>query len=211
MTRIGLTGGIGAGKSTVAAMLAERGAVVIDADAISRELVEPGQPALVALVEAFGPGILREDGSLNRGELARLAFVDPAGTDRLNSIMHPRIAAESRRRLGEATGEQVVVYDMPLLVETGQQDLVDLVVVVDVPVQTQVERAVALRGLDEADVRRRIAAQASREARLAAADVVIDNSGTRQATEGQVMDLWSTVTGPTRDRGRREPDTDETK
>lgn len=203
MTKIGLTGGIGAGKSTVAAMLAERGAVVIDADAISRELVAPGQPALIELVEAFGPGILHEDGGLNRGELARLAFLDPAGTARLNSIMHPRISAESRRRLRNVTPEQLIVYDMPLLVETGQQDLVDLVVVVDVPVQTQVERAVSLRGLDEADVRRRIAAQATRERRLAAADIVIDNSGTREGTESQVSDLWSNLSRLTqvRDRG----------
>lgn len=204
MTRIGLTGGIGAGKSTVAAMLAQRGAVVIDADAISRELVEPGQPALIELTEAFGDGILREDGSLNRGELARLAFLDPAGTARLNSIMHPRIAAESSRRLNEAGPDQVVVYDMPLLVETGQQDLVDLVVVVDVPVETQVARAVAFRGLDESDVRRRIAVQATREDRLTAADVVIDNSRSREETEVQVVALWTRL--PTYGHGHDEPD-----
>ncbi len=208
MTRIGLTGGIGAGKSTVAAMLAGRGAIVIDADAISRELVEPGQPALIELVEAFGSGILRDDGSLNRGELARLAFLEPAGTARLNAIMHPRIAAESSRRLRNASPGQVVVYDMPLLVETGQQELVDLVVVVDVPVETQVDRAVNLRGLDDADVRRRIAAQAARETRLAAADVVIDNSGSRQETENQVASLWSSLPRLIEAQDPGEPDQD---
>ena len=192
MLRVGLTGGIGAGKSTVAAMLEEKGAVVIDADAISRELVEPGEPALHLLVDAFGPGIVRPDGSLDRGRLAQLAFSTEDGTGRLNAIMHPLIRAESQRRLdaAEEAGAEVVVYDMPLLVETGQEDLVDLVVVVDVPVEQQVSRAVGMRGLEESDVRRRIQAQASREERLAVADVVIDNSGDRWETERQVDELW---------------------
>lgn len=192
MIRVGLTGGIGSGKSTVARMLEARGAVVIDADAIAREIVEPGEPALHALVEEFGDSIIAGDGSLRRGELASVAFASPDGTARLNAIMHPLIRAESARRLDEAVAEgaSVVVYDMPLLVETGQRDLVDFVVVVDVPVETQVERAVAQRGLDEADVRRRIQAQASREERLAAADVVIDNSGTTVETMAQVTTLW---------------------
>lgn len=192
MLRLGLTGGIGAGKSTVARMLAQRGAVVIDADAISRELVEPGEPALDRLVEEFGPGILREDGSLNRGALAQIAFGDAAAAARLNQIMHPAIRAESERRIADAVreGASVVVYDMPLLVETGQQDVVDRVVVVDVPEEVQLERAVGSRGLDEADVRRRIALQASREERLGCADGVIDNSGDVAATERQVEALW---------------------
>lgn len=177
-------------------MLEARGAVVIDADAIAREIVEPGEPALHALVEEFGDSIIADDGSLRRGELASVAFASPDGTARLNAIMHPLIRAESARRLDEAAGEgaAVVVYDMPLLVETGQRDLVDFVVVVDVPVETQVERAVAQRGLDEADVRRRIQAQASREERLAAADVVIDNSGTTVETMAQVTTLWHNLT-----------------
>lgn len=192
MLRLGLTGGIGAGKSTVARMLAQRGAVVIDADAISRELVEPGEPALGRLVEEFGPGILREDGSLNRGALARIAFDDAAAAARLNQVMHPAIRAESERRIADAVrgGASVVVYDMPLLVETGQQDVVDRVVVVDVPEEVQIERAVGSRGLDEADVRRRMALQASREERIACADRVIDNSGDVAATERQVEALW---------------------
>lgn len=193
MIRIGLTGGIGAGKSTVAELLRRRGAVVIDADAIARELVEPGGPTLDKLVDAFGPGILAADGSLSRGELARLAFADPSATERLNAIMHPLIRAESQRRLESAAGSAVVVYDMPLLVETGQQDLVDAVLVVDVPEAVQLERAVGSRGLDEHDVRRRMAVQASRAERLASADHVIDNSGSPEDTERQVQEMWDAI------------------
>lgn len=192
MIRVGLTGGIGSGKSTVARMLQRLGAVIIDADAISRELVEPGEPALHALVDEFGAEIIAPDGSLRRGKLAELAFSSPDGTQRLNAVMHPLIAAESRRRIDRAAqeGVHVVVYDMPLLLETGQRDLVDLVVVVDVPVETQVRRAVEFRGLDEADVRRRIEVQATRDERLAAADVVIDNSESVDQTQAQVDALW---------------------
>ena len=193
MLRIGLTGGIGSGKSTVARMLADRGAVVVDADQIARDLVEPGGAALAQLVTEFGPRILQADGSLSRGELAGLAFSDPKATERLNAIMHPLIRAEAQRRLQAEPDAPVVVYDMPLLVETGQADLVDLVVVVDVPEDTQVHRAVTLRGLDESDVRRRMEVQATREDRLAAADVVIDNSGALEATEQQVADLWARI------------------
>jgi dephospho-CoA kinase len=194
VTRVGLTGGIGSGKSTVAAMLEERGAVLVDADGIARELVEPGGEALAELVTEFGPRILREDGSLSRGELAALAFSDPRATTRLNAIMHPLIRAEAQRRISAVPGAAVVVYDMPLLVETGQADLVDVVVVVDVPEEVQVDRAVRLRGLDEEDVQRRMAVQASRDARLGAADVVIDNSGDVESTRSQVDRLWLTLT-----------------
>ncbi len=198
MIRIGLTGGIGAGKSTVAALLAGRGAVIVDADQIAREIVQPGSPALDALVAEFGDDILNEDGTLARARLAARAFADPEGTGRLNAIMHPRIRDEGQRRISAQPDAQVVVYDMPLLVETGQADLVDVVVVVDVPVDTQIARAVGQRGLEEADVRRRIAAQATRAERLAAADVVIDNSGTEAQTRAQVEDLWQrlTMSGP---------------
>ena len=192
---MGLTGGIGAGKSSVAAMLEAHGAVLVDADQIARELVEPGGAALAELVTEFGPRILREDGSLSRGELAALAFSDPRATDRLNAIMHPLIRAEAQRRIAAVPEAPVVVYDMPLLVETGQADLVDVVVVVDVPEETQVDRAVRLRGLDEEDVQRRMSVQASREARLAEADVVIDNSGDLDRTAAQVDTLWRTLTG----------------
>ena len=143
MLRIGVTGWIGAGKSSVSRMLADRGGVVIDADAISRALVEPGAPALGPLVAEFGRRILRDDGTLDRGELAAMAFSEAEGTRRLNAIMHPLIRAEAARRVAEAeaAGASVVVYDMPLLVETGQQDLVDLVVVVDASEEQQVLRA----------------------------------------------------------------------
>lgn len=194
MKRIGLTGGIGSGKSTVARMLAERGAVVVDADQISRELVEPGGAALAELVTEFGPRILQADGSLSRAELATLAFSDPRATERLNAIMHPLIGAEAQRRINDEPHAAVVVYDMPLLVETGQEDLVDLVVVVDVPEEVQLDRAVRLRGLDEADVQRRMSVQASRADRLARADVVIDNSGGLPQTHEQVDQLWDRLT-----------------
>ena len=194
--RIGLTGGIGSGKSTVAAMLAERGAVIIDADQIAKEIVEPGEPALALLVAEFGPHILQPDGSLSRGELAKVAFSDPTATDRLNAIMHPLIRAEFERRLSAQPEGAVVVYDMPLLVESGQDAIVDLVVVVDVPEEIQIDRAVDLRGLDEDDVRRRMALQATREERRAAADVVIDNSGDPVLTALQVDDLWERLRRP---------------
>ncbi|MSW81273.1 MAG: dephospho-CoA kinase [Actinobacteria bacterium] len=190
MMKIGLTGGIGSGKSTVAAMFAKLGAVVIDADAISRELVEPGQPALHELVEEFGDGIIAADGSLRRSELARIAFHDSTATQRLNSIMHPLIRAETERRLAAAGDCDVVLYDMPLLFETGQEQLVDVVVVVDVPEAMQVRRAVG-RGLDEEDVRRRMQVQVSRSMRVTEADFVIDNSGSRRDTERQVRGIWN--------------------
>ena len=195
MRRVGLTGGIGSGKSTVATMLEARGAVVVDADLIARQLVEPGGAALAELVTEFGPRILTADGSLSRAELAAMAFSDERATERLNAIMHPLIRDEAARQLSDQPDAAVVVYDMPLLVETGQRDLVDLVVVVDVPEETQVDRAVRLRGLDEADVMRRMAVQASRSDRLAAADVVIDNSGPLSDTESQVDVLWASLIG----------------
>ncbi|MBI1350775.1 MAG: dephospho-CoA kinase [Actinomycetales bacterium] len=194
MIRVGLTGGIGSGKSTVARMLADCGAAVVDADQIARDLVEPGGEALAELVTEFGPRILQADGSLSRAELAALAFSDPKATERLNAIMHPLIRAEAHRRLAGYSAAPVVVYDMPLLVETGQRDLVDLVVVVDVPEEVQRDRAVRLRGLDEADVRRRMEVQATRQDRLAAADVVIDNSGSTEDTQVQVDALWRRLT-----------------
>jgi dephospho-CoA kinase len=189
---IGVTGGIGSGKSTVTGMLGELGAIVIDADAIAREIVEPGSPGLLALVEAFGPGILRDDGTLNRGKLAELAFGDPPATRKLNEIMHPRISVEAQRRIEQAPSG-VVVYDMPLLFETGQQTLVDHVVVVDVPEDIQIRRAVELRGLARDDVERRMQVQLSRADRLAAADTVIDNSGQLSDTRTRVEEFWRSV------------------
>jgi dephospho-CoA kinase len=194
MRRVGLTGGIGSGKSTVASLLKERGATVIDADAIARQVVEPGSETLAELVAEFGHRILREDGSLNRGELAAVAFADRIATERLNEIMHPAIKAETARLLEAAGDAAIVIHDMPLLLETGQQDLVDIVVVVDVPEDVQRERAVGQRGLSLDDVERRMAAQVMRSERLARADVVIDNSGTRENTARQVDSLWERLT-----------------
>ena len=194
MRRVGLTGGIGSGKSTVASLLKERGATVIDADAIARQVVEPGSETLAELVAEFGDRILRDDGSLNRGELAAIAFADRIATERLNEIMHPAIKAETVRLLSAAGDSAIVIHDMPLLLETGQQDLVDMVVVVDVPEEVQRERAVGQRGLSLDDVERRMAAQVIRSERLARADVVIDNSGTREDTARQVDALWDRLT-----------------
>lgn len=193
MRRVGLTGGIGSGKSTVARMLADHGAVIVDADAIARELVEPGGAALGALVAEFGSEILLPNGALSRGSLAAIAFGDPEATERLNAIMHPMIRDVSATRIAAADPNAVVVYDMPLLVETGQQDLVDEVWVVDVPEDVQLQRAVELRGLDADDVRRRMGVQATREARLAVADTVIDNAGTLEQTQEQVDRAWGAL------------------
>ena len=193
MLRVGLTGGIGSGKSTVAAMFKEHGAHIIDADQISRDIVEPGAPAIDDLVAAFGPTVKAEDGSLVRPELARLAFQTPELTKQMNDIMFPRIIDETNNRFAaaEANGERLVIYDVPLLTELGT-GLVEMAIVVDVPVETQVTRAVA-RGLPEDDVRRRIAVQQSREDRLELADFVIDNSGNLDATQEQVDQIWSSL------------------
>ncbi|MDO5513493.1 dephospho-CoA kinase [Corynebacterium sp.] len=191
MKIIGLTGGIGSGKTSVADLLRSHGLPVIDADQLAREVVEPGQPALAELAEAFGEEILEADGSLNRGELATRAFADEDSTRRLNDITHPRIMALRDERIdaARADGEVAVIYDMPLLVEKGQHADMDLVVVVDVDVDKRVERLVSGRGLDESDVRRRMAAQATDAERLAVADVVIDNNGAREDLAPQVQAL----------------------
>lgn len=188
--RIGVTGGIGSGKSTVASLLSERGAIVVDADLIARRIVEPGSPVLENLVEEFGAGILLPDGSLNRPELARLAFADERSTRHLNDITHPAIREQAEIDLQAAEQRGIAVYEMPLLIETGQRSLVDLVVVVDVPEEMQVDRAVHLRGLPMDDVQRRMAAQVSRAERLEAADIVIGNAGTREDLEREVDALW---------------------
>ena len=191
MKIIGLTGGIGSGKTSVADLLRSHGLPVVDADQLARDVVKPGQPALTDLAHAFGPDILLEDGSLDRPELARRAFADEESTQKLNDITHPRIMDLRDQLFDEAraAGQPAVIYDMPLLVEKGQHRDMDLVVVVHVDVDTRVERLVDNRGLDEADVRRRIAAQASDEERLAVADVVIDNHGPREELESQVQAL----------------------
>jgi dephospho-CoA kinase len=195
--RIALTGGIGSGKSTVARMLAERGAVIVDADAIAREIVEPGQPALVEIRAAFGDGIIAADGRLDRARLAAIVFSDSEALARLNAITHPRIAERSAELLAAAPAESVVVYDMPLLVEQGDEALRgwDAIVVVDCPDDLRLDRLIA-RGLAPEDAERRLRAQASREERLAAADVVVDNSGDLAGLDAAVDGLWRGLTGP---------------
>jgi dephospho-CoA kinase len=195
--RIALTGGIGSGKSTVARMLAERGAVIVDADAIAREIVEPGQPALVEIRAAFGDGIITADGRLDRARLAAIVFSDSEALARLNAITHPRIAERSAELLAAAPAESVVVYDMPLLVEQGDDALRgwDAIVVVDCPDDLRLARLIA-RGLAPEDAERRLRAQASREERLAAADVVVDNSGDLAGLDAAVDGLWRGLTGP---------------
>lgn len=188
MKLIGLTGGIGSGKSTVAQLLVEKGWALVDADRIARDIVEPGQPALAELAEAFGEDILRADGSLDRGLLASRAFASREKTDLLNSITHPRIHEETQARFAAArrAGEEFVVYDMPLLVDNGLHKDMDATIVVDVDVEERVRRLVEFRGLEEDDARRRIAAQIPDDVRRAAADVLIDNNGPREALDAQV-------------------------
>ncbi len=191
MILVGLTGGIGAGKSTVSALLAGHGAVVIDADAITRALQEPGQPVLAAIVDRFGSGVLTADGRLDRAGLAEIVFGDPDALRDLNAIVHPAVGAEIARRIAaEQDSGRIVVLDVPLLVETGRGGLSGIVVV-DVPTDTAVERLVVQRGMSEDDARARVAVQASRDERLAKADVVIDNSSTREALEKRVAEVWA--------------------
>lgn len=189
---LGLTGGIGAGKSTVAAMLADRGAVVVDTDEVARDVVEPGAPAYDEVVRRFGPHVVDEHGRVDRRRLAEVAFADPGARADLNGILHPAVETVVRERLaGLDRPGRVVVLQVPLLVEAGWGRLVDRVVVVDCPEDTAVRRLVELRGMDEADARRRIAAQASREDRLAAADEVITNDGGLEHLRRQVDALWA--------------------
>ena len=191
MLLIGLTGGIGSGKSSVSALLAERGAVIIDADAITRELQQPGTEVFDAMVERFGTGILAADGSLDREAVADIVFSDADALADLGAIVHPAVGREiAQRMLAEAQGDNVVVLDVPLLVESGRDDMAALVVV-DVEPEVAVRRLVEQRGMREGDVRARMARQASREERLSRADFVIDNSGDRSALAEQVAKLWN--------------------
>jgi dephospho-CoA kinase len=190
MLSVGLTGGIGAGKSEVSRLLVECGAVLIDADRIAREVVAPGTPGLAAVVEAFGEEILAEDGSLDRPRLGAVVFADPDRLAVLNSIVHPLVGARSRALQSAAAEDAVVVHDVPLLTENGLASLYDLVVVVDVDPATQLDRLVRLRGMSEEDARARMAAQASREERRAVADVVLDNDVPLPELERRVRALW---------------------
>jgi dephospho-CoA kinase len=189
--RVGLTGGIGAGKSEVSARLAAQGAVVIDADAIAREVVEPGTEGLAEVVAAFGPEVLLPDGTLDRPRLGEIVFADPELRGKLNEIVHPRVGARMAELEREAGPASIVVHDVPLIAESGRTDAYDLVVVVDVPPRVQLDRLVRRRGMTREQAGARMAAQASREQRLAIADIVIDNSGSLAELDRQVGDLWS--------------------
>jgi dephospho-CoA kinase len=188
--RIGLTGGIGSGKSTVAALLAERGARVVDADRIAREVVAPGTPGLAAVVAEFGEGVVGPDGSLDRPALAAVVFADSAARGRLDGIVHPLVRARAAEAIATAPSDAVVVQDVPLLVETGQAGSYDLVLVVETDEEVRVGRLVE-RGLSAEDARARIASQATDDQRRAVADVVLRNDGDRAALAAQVERFWA--------------------
>src|SRR4051794_22434975 len=189
MLRVGLTGGIGSGKSEVPRMLAGHGARVIGADVVAREGVAPGTPGDARVVEAFGPAVLADDGSLDRAALAARVFADPEELAALNAIVHPLVRARTAELMAEAPDDAVVVNDVPLLVEVGLASTYDLVVVVDAPEDVRLERLVG-RGLSSADARARMAAQAAREDRLAGADYVIENAGSLADLTSRVDQLW---------------------
>lgn len=187
--RVGLTGGLGAGKSTVAALLAEQGAVVIDADAIAREVVRAGTPGFAAVLERFGPGVVRPDGELDRARLAEIVFADEAARKDLNGIVHPLVGARSAELMAGVPDDAIVVYDVPLLAEGGLAEGFDVVVVVEADLATRLRR-LEERGLAEAPARARIAAQATDEQRRAIADEIVPNNGTEQELADRIRDLW---------------------
>lgn len=191
MYRVGLTGGIGAGKSEVSRRLSAHGAVVIDADAIAREVVEPGTPGLAEVVAAFGPEVLRPDGTLDRPKLGDIVFADPDLRTRLNGIVHPLVGARMRELEESAGPGSIVVHDVPLIAENNLAGGYDLVVVVDVPPRLQLDRLVRHRGLTREQARARMAAQASRDQRLSIAGIVVDNSGSLAELDRQVGELWA--------------------
>ena len=194
MLRVGLTGGIGSGKSEVARRLAEHGAVLIDADLAAREVVVPGSPGLAQIAKVFGESVLRPDGSLNRERLGEIVFADPGLRAELNAIVHPLVRAwmqEAERAAVQTDGDAIVVHDVPLLAESRGTAGFDAVIVVDVPPDLQIERLVSQRGMPEEQARARMAAQASREQRLAVADIVIDNSGSLDDLNRRVAEVWA--------------------
>ena len=194
MLRVGLTGGIGSGKSEVARRLAEHGAVLIDADVAARQVVEPGSPGLAQVAAAFGDEVLRPDGSLNRERLGEIVFADPGLRGKLNAIVHPLVREwmqEAERAAVQTDSDAIVVHDVPLLAESRGTAGFDVVIVVDVPPELQVERLVRLRGMAAEQAQARMAAQASREQRLAVADIVIDNSGSLDDLGRRVAEVWA--------------------
>ncbi|BBA96666.1 putative dephospho-CoA kinase [Actinacidiphila reveromycinica] len=190
MLNVGLTGGIGAGKSEVTRLLGSYGATVVDADRVAREVVEPGTAGLAAVVREFGPQVLRADGTLDRPALGAVVFADEERRKALNAIVHPLVAERSAELRQAAGPDAIVVHDVPLLTENGLAPRYDLVVVVDAAPATQLDRLVRQRGMAEQEARSRMAAQATREQRLAIADVVIDNDGPLEALAPQVRRLW---------------------
>lgn len=195
MLRVGLTGGIGAGKSEVARRLVAHGAVLIDADVLAREVVAPGTEGLAEVIAEFGD-VLTPAGELDRPAVGRLVFGDQVARRKLESIIHPRVRARAAEIEAEAPAGSVVVHDIPLLVETGQADRFDRVLVVDVPPEIQLERLVGERGMSAEEARSRIASQASRGERLAAADLVVDNSGSLADLDRRIDEVWAELTGP---------------
>ena len=195
MLRVGLTGGIGSGKSTAARRFAGLGAVLVDSDVLAREAVAPGTDGLAEVVAAFGTGVLGPDGALDRPALAAVVFADPEARERLNAVVHPRVRERTEALVAAAGPDAIVVQDVPLLVETGQAGSYDLVLVVEADLDTRVRRLVG-RGLAEDDARARIAAQASDEQRRAVADVVLDNSGSVDDLEAQVERFWAERVAP---------------
>ena len=194
MLLVGLTGGIASGKSVVAARLAEHGAVVVDADAIAREVVEPGTPALARIAEEFGSGVIAADGGLDRPALGAIVFADPAKLAILNGITHPAVLELSQRRFAEAGAadpEAIVVYDVPLLSEVRGKAEFDVVVVVSAPEEIRIERMVSLRGMSRDEAERRIRSQVPEEQRLALADIVIDSGGTLDETLARADEVWA--------------------
>lgn len=193
MLRVGLTGGIGSGKSAVSSRLAARGAVLIDSDVLAREVVAKGTDGLAEVVAEFGDDVLTAAGELDRPALGRIVFGDEPARRRLEAIVHPRVRARAAEIEAQAADDAIVVHDIPLLVETGQADHFDLLLVVDVPVEVQVERLTSQRGMSDEEAKRRIASQASREQRLEAADLVVDNSGTLEDLDRRIDEVWTTL------------------
>ena len=191
MLKVGLTGGIGAGKSEVSKRLAAQGAVVIDADIIAREVVAPGTPGLEEVVQAFGPGVLAADGSLNRPALGEIVFGDADKLATLNAIVHPRVYARQDEVEEEAGPGAIVVHDVPLIFENGLAPNYEVIVVVDIPPRMQLDRLMRMRGMSKEQAQSRIAAQATREQRLSIADIVVDNSASLAELDRQVGELWS--------------------
>ncbi|GAA3806828.1 dephospho-CoA kinase [Sphaerisporangium flaviroseum] len=191
MLKIGLTGGIGSGKSEVSRRLADHGAVVIDADKIAREVVEPGTSGLALIVDTFGSGVLRDDGSLNREKLGQIVFADQEKLGRLNAIVHPRVGERVAELQRDAPAGAIVVYDVPLLAENDLAPMYDVVIVVDASDEVRLSRLVELRGMSEQDAKARIRAQASREDRLKIADIVIPNEGPLDDLDARVAEVWT--------------------